>query len=226
MRRAPMDMLASKRRRHGAVGLHGGQRVYRHPIPSRRTTAPESERSEGALNLSPDSRPPQSAADRMRAFRRRRRRHFRCTEVIVGPAEVNGPIAACHRSSDKQHGPPLLVRRLFYIAPPKKDICHAYRGHGALHRRSSEADLLLSRAVRRQPLHEESTSRHSSMPSSMSRRARPPAATCSWSFRRRASRAWQRWRTPMPRSGCAVISPRIADLTFYQPVPGPIDALL
>jgi hypothetical protein len=48
-----------------------------------------------------------------------------------------------------------------------------------------------------------STYRRSSMPSSMSRRARPPATTCFSSFRRRASRAWRRWRTPMPRSGCA-----------------------
>ena len=36
-----------------------------------------------------------------------------------------------------------------------------------------------------------------------SRRARPPATTCSSSFRRRASRAWRRWRAPIPKSGCA-----------------------
>jgi 5-methylthioadenosine/S-adenosylhomocysteine deaminase len=35
------------------------------------------------------------------------------------------------------------------------------------------------------------------------RRARPPATTCSSSFRRRPSKAWKPWPGPMPRSGCA-----------------------
>jgi hypothetical protein len=44
----------------------------------------------------------QSAAERMRAYRRRRRRGFRCIEVQVGPAEVNGLIANGYLPSDKR----------------------------------------------------------------------------------------------------------------------------
>jgi hypothetical protein len=38
----------------------------------------------------------------MRAYRRRRRRGFRCVEVQVGPAEVNGLVATGYLPSDKR----------------------------------------------------------------------------------------------------------------------------
>jgi hypothetical protein len=39
----------------------------------------------------------------MRAYRLRRRRGFRCIEVQVGRAEVNGLIAKGYLPADKQH---------------------------------------------------------------------------------------------------------------------------
>jgi hypothetical protein len=44
-----------------------------------------------------------SAAERMRAYRRRRRRGLRCVEVQVGRAELDGLIAKGYLSSDKRN---------------------------------------------------------------------------------------------------------------------------
>jgi len=52
--------------------------------------------------LSPDSKTPQSAAERMRAYRRRRRRGFRCIEVHVGQAELDGLVAKGYLPLDKR----------------------------------------------------------------------------------------------------------------------------
>ncbi len=53
--------------------------------------------------MSPDSKTRQSAAERMRAYRRRRRHGFRCVEVQVGRAELDGLVATGYLPSDKQH---------------------------------------------------------------------------------------------------------------------------
>jgi hypothetical protein len=53
--------------------------------------------------MSEDAKTLKSAAERMRAYRRRRRRGFRCVEVQVGPAEVNGLIANGYSPADSQH---------------------------------------------------------------------------------------------------------------------------
>lgn len=44
----------------------------------------------------------QSAAERMRAYRRRRRHGFRCHEVKLGEAELNRLVAEGYLSSDKR----------------------------------------------------------------------------------------------------------------------------
>ena len=44
-----------------------------------------------------------SAAERMRAYRRRRRQGLRCVEVQVGRVEVNGLIAKGYLSPDKRN---------------------------------------------------------------------------------------------------------------------------
>jgi hypothetical protein len=53
--------------------------------------------------LPKDIKMSQSPAERMRSYRRRRRRGFRYVDVQVGPAEVNGLIANGYLPSDKQH---------------------------------------------------------------------------------------------------------------------------
>jgi hypothetical protein len=53
----------------------------------------------------------------MRAYRRRRRRGFRCVEVQVGPAEVNGLVAKGYLPSDKRqdlHAIQLAVNDLIF----------------------------------------------------------------------------------------------------------------
>jgi hypothetical protein len=45
----------------------------------------------------------QSAAERMRAYRRRRRHGLRCVEVQVGRVELNGLIAKGYLSPDKRN---------------------------------------------------------------------------------------------------------------------------
>ena len=64
-----------------------------------------------------NTKTPQSAAGRMRKYRRRRRRGFRCVEVQVGPAEVNGLIANGYLPADKQrdiHAIQLAVNDLLF----------------------------------------------------------------------------------------------------------------
>ena len=52
--------------------------------------------------MSPVSKTPQLAAERMRAYRRRRRRGFRCVEVHVGHAELDGLVAKGYLPPDKR----------------------------------------------------------------------------------------------------------------------------
>jgi hypothetical protein len=54
------------------------------------------------FSLSHDTKEPQSAAERMRAYRRRRRRGVHCVRVQVGRAEVNGLVAKGYLPSDKR----------------------------------------------------------------------------------------------------------------------------
>ena len=82
--RAPMD--TRWRGSHGATS---------HGTSSRKTPKED-------LNLSPDSKIPLSAAERMRAYRRRRRRGFRCVEVHVGHAELDGLVAKGYLPPDKR----------------------------------------------------------------------------------------------------------------------------
>ena len=53
--------------------------------------------------MSKQIKEPQSAAERMRAYRRRRRHGFRCVEVQVGRAELDGLVANGYLPSDKVH---------------------------------------------------------------------------------------------------------------------------
>jgi hypothetical protein len=53
--------------------------------------------------LSKQIKEPRSAAERMRAYRRRRRHGFRCVEVQVGRAELDGLVANGYLPSDKVH---------------------------------------------------------------------------------------------------------------------------
>jgi hypothetical protein len=48
---------------------------------------------------------PLSAAERMRAYRHRRRQGLRCIEVEVGRAELHGLIAKGYLSPDKRNDP-------------------------------------------------------------------------------------------------------------------------
>jgi hypothetical protein len=78
--------------------------------------------------MSPDSKAPQSGAERMRAYRRHRRRGFRCVEVQVGPAEVNGLVAKGYLPLDKRqdlHSMGLdaeiaMRKSVFKVAQPPK----------------------------------------------------------------------------------------------------------
>ncbi len=42
--------------------------------------------------MSNDSKTSQSAAERMRAYRKRQRRGLRCVRVLIGPVEIDGLI--------------------------------------------------------------------------------------------------------------------------------------
>ena len=62
-------------------------------------------------------RAPQSPAERMRAYRRRRRRGFRCVEVQIGLAELDGLVAKGYLASDKRqdlHSIQLAVNDLIF----------------------------------------------------------------------------------------------------------------
>jgi hypothetical protein len=50
----------------------------------------------------PPSSGPKSVAERMRAYRRRCRHGFRCYEVQLGRAELNGLVAKGYLPSDKR----------------------------------------------------------------------------------------------------------------------------
>lgn len=52
-------------------------------------------------SVQPSDKAP-SAAERMRAYRRRRRHGFRCYEVKLGQAELNRLVAEGYLSSDKR----------------------------------------------------------------------------------------------------------------------------
>jgi hypothetical protein len=67
--------------------------------------------------LSQDTKTSQSAAERMRAYRRRRRRGFRCVEVQVGRAELDGLVATGYLPPDKsqdRHAIKLAVNDLIF----------------------------------------------------------------------------------------------------------------
>jgi hypothetical protein len=57
-------------------------------------------RSATASLADPTGKPAQSAAERMHAYRRRRRRGFRCVEVQIGLAELDGVVAKGYLPSD------------------------------------------------------------------------------------------------------------------------------
>jgi hypothetical protein len=67
--------------------------------------------------MSENGKAPTSAAERMRAYRRRRRRGFRYVDVQIGPVEVNGLIANGYLPADKQrdiHAIQLAVNDLLF----------------------------------------------------------------------------------------------------------------
>jgi hypothetical protein len=84
--------------------------------PRNRENSGHSETKE-RCKLSQDTKTPKSGAARMRAYRRRRRRGFRCVVVQIGPAEVNGLIANGYLPPDKQrdiHAIQLAVNDLLF----------------------------------------------------------------------------------------------------------------
>jgi hypothetical protein len=52
--------------------------------------------------MSENGKAPTSAAERMRRYRKRQRRGFRCVEVLVGRAELDGLVAKGYLPPDKR----------------------------------------------------------------------------------------------------------------------------